>query len=564
MLYRWEFKKKPAKGVSSLLSSWMKRLNISKLLACILWNRGLRSLEEVAVFLSPNLRHLKPLSSVENLEPAAKFIADALKKDVKIAIWGDYDVDGITATSILMDFFRKKGFSPIYHIPNRLTHGYGLNIDGLKELVAQGVKCLITVDCGITNIDEVKWLREQDVDVIITDHHMALDTLPPANYIINPKLNSTAYKNIAGVGVSFLLAAALNRELPHKIDIRQYLDLVAIGTIADVVPMDIDNRILVKNGLLLLSESRRPGLVALKEVSGLKVGSRIGTEEIAFILAPRINAAGRMGDGHEGVELLLSSDIDGARKLAKRLEQYNKERKREEDRIFKRAVELARDKLNKPGLVLFGEDWHEGVIGIVASKICEKYYRPTFLLTGNNGYLKGSGRSIPEINLYSLIKRCAKSLEKYGGHPQAGGISLKKANLEQFEEMFIKSIEDVTDKLPIPTLSIEASLSFKDIDYTLLKELEMLEPFGPGNPEPVFMAENLLVTKQKRVGNEHVFLEIRDEVAKKTMWSKGWKMAGIFPDNLLSKYVKIAFYPRISTYNGLIGIDLQLKDIDII
>jgi len=562
LLYKWELKGAKGGSVPPYVFNWAKKLNISSFLARILWQRGLTSLDEMAIFLSPNLRHLKSLDSVKGLLDGAKFVARQLKAGKKIAIWGDYDVDGITSIYILVDLLKKKGFCPIYYIPERTKEGYGLNIEGLKRLISKNVECLVTVDCGISNIEEIKWLREKGVNVIVTDHHMPSDTLPEANFVINPKLGSKGYYNVAGVGVAFLFGAALNKELPHPVDMREYLDLVAIGTIADMVPMDIDNRILVKNGLLILSESKRPGIVALKEVSGINHGSYVGAEEVGYVLAPRINAAGRMSKGIEGVELLLCDDLEEARKMARRLEEYNRERKKEEEKILKQAMEIAAMKSHLPGLVLYSDNWHEGIIGIVASRICEKFYKPTFLLTGKNGVVKGSGRSIPEVDLYKVLKRCHFLLIKYGGHPQAGGISVHPENIEDFEQVFVRAIEEfLEDKVPTPTLNIEADLSLDKISYNLIKELQLLEPFGPNNPEPLFCSNGLRVTKHKVIGDAHVFLELRDEKAKKTMWGKAWKMADIIPEDVLGREVTVAFYPKLSIYNGLIGIELQLKDI---
>ncbi len=565
MLYTWEFKEIKGGHEPPYLLDWAKKLSISPFLTKLLWNRGILSLDEMSVFLSPHLRYLDPLEYIDGLVDAANFISDKLKQGTKIGIWGDYDVDGITSSCILIDFFKKKGVSPIYHIPHRIKEGYGLNIEGLKEFIKQGVGCVITVDCGIGNLEEIKWLRSQGIDVVVSDHHVPLNKLPDANYIINPKLGSRVYCNLAGVGIAFLLMAALNKLLPDPIDIREYLDLVALGTIADVVPMDIKNRILVKNGLLMLSETKRPGIVALKEVSGIGHGSQIGAQEVGFILGPRINAAGRMSKGIEALELLLCEDIDKARKIAKKLDEYNKQRKKQEDSILKQAIEMAESKSGLSGLVLYGEDWHPGIIGIVASKICDKYYRPTFLLTGKQEIIKGSGRSIPEVDLSVVLTKCANVLKKYGGHPQAGGVSLSPDQLHAFEELFVKSIEDILGyEKPSPVLNIDANVPLNRIDYNFVKELQLLEPFGPGNPEPIFCSNVLRILKHKIIGNGHVFLELRDERANKTMWGKAWNMKEVIPKQVMGKEVKVAFCPRISSYNGLIGIDLQVKDIDII
>ncbi len=561
-LFRWSIKHDVPKKHIACLRKISRELNISFLLAKLLWDRGIRSKKDIYLFLNPSLKYLKPLSSIKNLKEAARFVATILKQGQKIAIWGDYDVDGITSTAILVDFFRKKGFSPIYYIPDRFEEGYGLNIYGLKKLVSQGVKCIITVDSGISNVEEVKWLKDKGVHVVITDHHLPGDDLPDADFIVNPKLGGEGYYNVAGVGIAFLFMAALNKEFSPSLDIREYLDLVAIGTIADVVPMDLDNRILVKNGLLVLNETKRPGIIALKEVSGLNKGAKIGTYEVGYMLSPRLNACGRMAKGMLGVELLLAQDMEYAQKLAKELDTYNDLRKKEEDKILKEALDKCDKKGDVHGVVLYNEDWHEGIIGIVASRICEKVYRPTILLTGKNGIIKGSGRSIPQVDLYAVLKSCKPYLKKFGGHKQAAGLSLEPHMIEDFEKAFVETIKDmIGDEDLIPQITIDYTISFAEINYSLIKELEMLEPYGPGNPEPLFSSYKLFVKKSKIVGEEHVFLELRDEISKRTLWGKAWKMKDFIPKNIEGKYIDVAFYPKISTYNGLIGIDLYIKDL---
>ncbi len=566
MLYKWiPFEPRGGAEPPSLFR-WGRKLGISDFLVRLLWRRGLSSIEEMEVFLSPNLRYLPPLESIPELERAALFLAEILEERKEIVIWGDYDVDGITGSAVLFDFLKSRiGYEAQLHIPHRKEEGYGLNIAGIERLYNQGIRALVSVDCGISDVEAVRRAKELGMKVIITDHHLPGSQLPPADVIVNTKVNGSAYKNIAGVGVSFLLCAALNRILPGTpVDMRQYLDLVALGTIADVVFLDMENRILVKNGLLMLSESKRPGIVALKEVGGINLGACLGIEEVGFILAPRINAAGRMAHAKEALRLLLSQDIEEARALAKKLESYNRQRKREEDRILKDALAQAEEEIgkNRWGLVLFSKDWHQGVIGIVASRICEHFYRPTFLLSGEEEVLKGSGRSIPEVHLYRTLKNCSSSLRKFGGHAQAGGISICREHVEEFKDLFSRAVEEeLKGELPFPIIEIEAKVSLDMVTYDLVKELQLLEPYGPGNPEPIFCSNPLMVNNCREFGEGHLSLELADTKVKRSIWGKIWKRAEIFGKDLKGKEIVVAFYPKMSSFNGLLSLELHVRDL---
>ncbi len=566
MLYKWvAFDSKGGAEPPSLFR-WGERLGVSQFLVRLLWRRGITSLKEMEVFLFPNLRYLPPLEDVPGLMDAASFIASSVEKQEKLAIWGDYDVDGITGCAVLFDFLRSRiGYEPRIYIPHRKEEGYGLNIEGIEKLYNEGIRLLVCVDCGISDVRAIERAKEMGIDVIITDHHLPGPDLPPADIIVNTKLGGEVYKNIAGVGVSFLLCAALNRILPGcPVDIRKFLDFVALGTIADVVLLDMENRILVKNGLLMLSESTRPGIVALKEVGGINTRSSLGMEEVGFILAPRINAAGRMAHAKEALELLLTRDIEEARVLAKRLESYNRERRKEEDRILKDALSQAEEEIKREnwGLVLCSNDWNQGVIGIVASRICEHFYRPTFLVTGGNEVLKGSGRSIPQVHLYKVLERCRGVLKRFGGHAQAGGISLSRKDMEEFKVLFSRAIkEELKGEIPFPTIEIEAKVPLDKVTYDLIKELQLLEPHGPGNPEPLFCSNPLRVNSCREFGDGHLSLELCDIRAKRTIWAKAWKKAKKFGRDLKGKEILVAFYPKISNFNGLLSLELHVRDL---
>ncbi|MDK2921191.1 MAG: single-stranded-DNA-specific exonuclease [Desulfonauticus sp.] len=541
-----------------------KALNISPLLGRLLFNRGIETEKDLEIFLSPGLRHLPPLEIWPELLKTAEFIAREVKLKKRIAIWGDYDVDGITATALLADFFRQKNISCLTYIPTR-EQGYGLNKEGLKRLKEQGAHLIITVDCGIAQAQEVEFARDLGLEVIITDHHNPPLTLPPARFILNPKLTSTPYFDLAGVGVAFLLAAGLNRTLPGpRLDLRNFLDLVALGTIADVVDLSLINRILAKNGLVILGETKRPGLIALKEKSGLTSKKTLGSGDIGFILAPRINACGRLKDPNLGLKLLLTSELTEARKIAEELEQLNSLRKEIEEKILEEALLQAQENFPSPGLVVFSPHWHEGVIGIVASRIVQEFYRPCLILTQDGEYLKGSGRSIPEVNLYAILDRIKHYLEGFGGHKMAAGLKLRPQNLKPFTRAFTQTICEEAGETFTPTLHLDAEVNFNALTPSFLKELALLQPFGPKNPRPVFLSPPLQVRAQNFFGNEenHLSLLLRDNTSNLSLEGKIWRQGSKYHgQDFKDKKIRIAFTPYLSDYNDLLSISLKIEQI---
>lgn len=545
------------------LHKWSKSLNVSSFLVRLLWYRGLNSLEEMDVFLAPGLRHLAPLQEWTELQSAAKILVAAVKNNKKIVVWGDYDVDGLTSTALAVHFLKRCGCNVRSYLPNRIEQGYGLNSSGLKEMAAHGVEVLLTVDCGVANIKEVALAREMGMTTIVTDHHIPGSELPNADAIVDPKLDSCSYPNVAGVGVIFLLMAALNRKLGlSSLDIRQYLDLVALGTVADMVDLTRENRILVKNGLLLLKEAKRPGVFALKEISDLPPTAPVGSTQVGFSLAPRLNAAGRLGKPETALELLLAKDLSTARPLAAKLEKYNQDRQKLGERIHEEAQEQVQQQGESPGLVLYSPEWHQGVIGIEASRIAENFHRPTILLSSEGDELKGSGRSIPEFDLYKALSDCSEHLEAFGGHVQAAGIKLRGQNLESFRNAFNRAVlRQLGVEIPAPSLNLEAKLGLGMIDFRLVQEIDMLQPFGPGNPQPVFCSRPLFVKNQRIFGQNHLSMELRDMQAEVTMLGKLWHQAHLWGSEIKGQKVQLAFTPRFNHYNGLISIDLQVRDL---
>ncbi len=548
----------PPVGIEDIASE----LAISPFLAGLLWQRGLQSRQAMDVFLSPNLRHLASPTAWPGIEQAAQLLAQGLTAGQTLAVWGDYDVDGVTATALVIDVLRRRGIQAEHHIPERQSEGYGVNVAGIEALAARGVKLLLTVDCGISDVAALSRARELEMTVVVSDHHLPGDTLPPAHAICNPRLGDCPCPDLAGVGVAFFLMAAVNRLLPGAAaDMREVLDLVALGTIADVVPLTGQNRVLTKNGMLLLAEAKRPGIAALKEASGFSISAVLEAGHVGFGLAPRINAAGRMGRANIALDMLLAPDLAAARPLAAKLDLLNKARRKEENLITTEAIAQAQAQTDSMGHVLYAPHWHPGVIGIVASRVVEARYRPTLLLTGENGRLKGSGRSIAEFDLYAGLVACGDLLLGFGGHRQAAGLQLAPENLEALRLRFHQAVLGQLGPEPLsPRLKVDAELNFSTIDFTLLKELELLQPFGMGNPEPVFASAPVQVSASRIVGKNHVFMHLRDAAAGITLRGKAWRRAEDFGSNRTGQVLRVAFSPKIDRYNGLASIDLIVKD----
>jgi len=565
---RWTMRRTDAPPPEpALVARLAKELHISEFIASLLWRRGIASLEDMDRYLSPGLRHLSPPACWPGLEDAAAVLAQGLQENRTFAVWGDYDVDGVTAATLVVDFLRQRGHAPLARLPLRMEEGYGLNPAGVEQLASQGVRLLLTVDCGIADIEAVTRARELGMTVVVSDHHLPGQQLPPAHAVVNPRLCECPCPDLAGVGVAFFLMAALNRMLPGApADMRQFLDLVALGTLADVVPLKGQNRILVKNGLLLLGEAPRPGIAALKEVSGFAHKAPLGAGKVVFSLAPRINAVGRLDDAAKALELLLAPDYDSALPLARELDDCNASRRAEEERILTQALEQAEEQSQRLGLVLCADDWHPGVIGIVASRVVEAMYRPALLLCKpepppqGEALLKGSGRSISECDLYQALQDCAGLLQRFGGHRQAAGLSLPPENLEALRDSFHEAVERQVGPEPLaPQQLVDAELGFGQIDQTLLRELEMLQPFGMGNPEPVFISPPVQVLNHRVFAEKHVSLSLRDMAANVILRAKAWRQAESLGPELAGATVRVAFTPKLDTYRGTPSIDLHIR-----
>ncbi len=549
-------------------------LGVSPLLLHLLQIRGFMKESDIQAFLSPHLRLLAPLEQWPGLLQAADLIVKLLLEGKKFAVWGDYDVDGITSTTLVLDVLEAHGFSVLAHIPERYSEGYGLNIANIDMLAEKGVEAILTVDCGVSDYESVAHAKSLGLSIIVSDHHLPPEILPPADAICNPRMGECPCPDLAGVGITFFLMCAVNKALQEHskvtFDMRKVLDLVAMGTLADMVALHGQNRILVKNGLLTIAEAKRPGLAALKTVCNFDRSAKLGGGQIVFSLAPRINAAGRMGHAHLALDLLRCSDFDLAVSLAKQLDELNIQRRKDEERIHEEARVQAREQVANGGLglVLYGHDWHQGIIGIVASRIVEEFYRPTLILCDGMTGIKGSGRSVKEFDLHDGLTKLADLLENYGGHPLAAGLSIMPERLPELQLGFDKiAQEHFKDVAPIPSLSIDAIIDFSAASNAIfLRELELLQPFGVGNAEPVFGSPPLQVKSMRFFGytKEHVLLQVMDETTDITLHAKIWRKAAEFSSDIVGKRIYLAYTPLISTYNGMASVEIRVKDWKII
>ncbi len=510
-----------------------KDLNINPILILLLEKRGITTRESIISFLQPSLNELPRPSEMKGMAKAASLIVEAIETSTDIIIWGDYDVDGVTGTCLLMSFFQSIGVKSSFFIPNRFNDGYGLNIDQLKKLKNNSLlknPLLITVDCGISNIKEISFAKEIGFSVIVTDHHEPGHTISEADAILNPKQSNCSFleKNLSGVGVAFYLAAGIRAKL-LKTDffnkgvnipiLKNLMDLVAVGTIADMVPLTPVNRILVKGGFEVLSTDPREGFRELLTRCDINQGDQLTTDDISFNLAPKINAAGRMEDANIAAKLLISKDKKESKKLAQQLERLNNQRKKICSDILEDTLTFRHNELYQhENFVILTGEFNLGIIGIIASQLVNKLNVPVILLTETTdnigkSILKGSGRSVNNINLFSCISDCKELLITFGGHKMAAGLSLSKENLNHFIDLFSQSIELWTkDNVPIiesqENIQIPVDMVFAQ---KTPEQLLLLEPFGEGNEKPIFLDNDPIIIKSQTLGSnsEHLKLWIR-------------------------------------------------------
>jgi single-stranded-DNA-specific exonuclease len=595
-----------------------KSASISPVLARVFINRGIKTPEEISYFLNPHISQISDPFGIQGMSTAVDRITAASIKGEKVLVHGDYDVDGLSATAIILKALKILGIDCHYFIPNRMEHGYGFNLSSVKYAKQIGAALIITVDCGITSFEAAALCRKEGIDVIITDHHEpirsqksarpasrseagevrsqnenppsppfakgglaslkipspsrgegkgggeSLDTdflLPDALAVINPKISNlkSQVSDLSGAGVAFKLAQALVMMQDTRSTMHDFLDLAALGTMADVVPLTGENRLIVKEGVKLIENRARPGLNALKKVSGIEK-RMLKPGLLSFTIIPRINAAGRISDSNNVVKLLLTDSEDEAIDISLWLDKLNSERQRIEEEVYQEALCKLNSKGAGPVIVLSSEGWHQGVIGIVASRIAEAFYRPAVVISTEGHIARGSARSIPSFNICKALTGCREFLVRFGGHKQAAGLELETKDITSFEECINKIGEEIlTGKDFISSLEIDADVDFSDINFNLAKELEMLEPFGFGNSEPLLGAKRLEVLYPKVVKNNHLKMKLRQK--NQSIDAIGFDMAAFFDrlNSTGSTTVDAVFTPFINEWEGSRYLQLNLK-----
>lgn len=545
-------------------------LDISSRLATILINRGFDDPRSAHDFLHPSLHNLPDPFLLAGMDKAVDRLILAFRRRERVFIFGDYDMDGISSTAILVDYLRRTGFEVDYSIPSRLTDGYGLNPEALKKAKSSGTGLAITVDCGISDYEEIILANTLGIDIIVTDHHQIPENTPPAFAIINPHLKECRYpyKELAGVGVAFNLMMALRKRLRQTglakdVNLLQYLDLVALGTVADVMPLTGVNRIFVSFGLVEINKAYRRGIRTLLSTCHFQRGQQITARDLAFRLAPRVNAVGRIANAGIAVELFLTKDQAVATRQAHYLEECNERRRQIEKEIKLEVDKLITENeglLSAKVILLASENWHPGVVGIVSSRIAESYGKPTILIALKDGVGRGSGRSIPGLNLVKILEQYQSDMIRFGGHEQAVGLTIAQENIS----ILRKHIDDYLtacgpSQVELPELLLDGTLKSEEVNRKLLKELELLQPFGQGNPEPVFTLSSMKLVKATLIGQSgrrHLKFVFADHSKGISLPGIAFNFTGICPQ--AGEKLDLAFTPEENVWKGKSEIRINL------
>ncbi len=542
-------------------------------MAQIFINRGIKTPAEISSFLNLHISQLSDPFAIQGIKIAVDRIIAAQKSGERVLVHGDYDVDGLSATAIILKALKMLGIDSHYFIPNRMEHGYGFNLSSVRKAKQIGANLIITVDCGITSFEAAALCKKEGIDVIITDHHepMRVESsefeqngnrdfiLPDAMVIINPKLSTlnSQLSTLSGAGVAFKLVHALATIYDSRFTIHDFLDLAALGTMADVVPLTGENRLIAKEGLRLIEDGTRPGLRALKKVSGIE-GKGLKPRLLSFTIIPRINAAGRVSDSNNVVKLLLTDSEDEALDISLWLDKLNLERQQIEEEVYQEAIYKLNSKDVGSVIVLSSEGWHQGVVGIVASRIAEAFYRPAFVISIEGGVARGSARSIPSVDIYKALTGCKEFLSGFGGHKQAAGLQLESKDISSFEECINRIVNEIhAGKDFIPSLEVDAVVDFSDINFNLTREISMLEPFGFGNSEPLLGSKRLEVLYPRIVKDNHLKMKLRQK--NQSIDAIGFDMAVFFDRLEGSTTVDAVFAPFVNEWEGSRCLQLNLK-----
>lgn len=511
--HRWTLAAQPSPEIVTRLA---KEISVPETIARVLVLRGIEDYDKAKAYFRPTLDLLHDPFLMDGMQAASARLITALSNKERIRVFGDYDVDGTNGASMLYLFLKELGGNVSYYIPDRIKEGYGISKTGIDRAVQDGTTVFLSVDCGITAVEQVAYAASLGLDVIICDHHEAGENIPAALAVLDPIKPGDAYpfKHLCGCGVGFKLLQAIAIKTGKESLLPSYLDFVALASTADIVPLTGENRVLVRLGLESINKNPRPGIRALIESAGFKPGM-VHTGQIVFGLAPRINAVGRLGDAMRAVQLLTSETADDAQRLAKVLEEENQNRRKIDGDTFEEAQILVERMYDDVGaeaaLVLHQDHWHPGVVGIVASRMVEKYYKPSIMMATVDGVAKGSARSVSGFNIYDALKKCEETILQFGGHKYAAGVTVELAKLEEFTEAFKNAVRDLmTDELRLPEIRIDAEIAFSEITPRLVRLLNEFQPFGPGNMRPTFLARNLELSGPPRiVGKNHLRFKVK-------------------------------------------------------
>ena len=555
----WKIYEVDEKKVEKISSKY----NLNKLISTILANRNITTEEEIRLFLSPTRKDFHNPFLIKDMEKSVERIIKAIENNEKVTIYGDYDVDGITSITVLKSFLKDRGLETSQYIPNRLNEGYGLNNNAIEKIKQQGCDLMITVDCGISAINEINYASSLGIETIITDHHEPGNEIPKAFAVIDNKRKDSKYpfRELAGVGVVFKLIQAIGIKLGLKEEeYLKYLDIVCVGTISDIVPLVDENRVIAKLGLMLIRQTRNIGLKSIIDTSGY---TKIDSNSISFGIAPRINACGRMGKAEDALELFLSKNYNEVSELAKKLNDYNKLRQDTEKEIYENAIkQIEQNKLDKNNsIIVGGHNWHHGVIGIVSSKITEMYFKPSILLSfEEDGIGTGSGRSIPGFDLHEALTKCLGSVEKFGGHSMAVGLTVKKEKFEEFKKEFeqIATNSNVSEIMPI--INIDAKIDFSAINKDMVESLKQLEPFGEGNKMPVFVFKNLKIDSIRALSEgKHLKLTLKE--GSTVVNAIGFNIGNLADEYRIGDKIDVVGVLEVNNFNGVESLQINIKDI---
>lgn len=557
---------KIAESDNSAVEKLSKALNISRLTSKVMINRGIIDIDEVEEFLNPNIEDFLDPFLLMDMDIAVDRIIEAIHKGENIWIYGDYDVDGVTSTSILILYLKTLCENVQFYIPDRMTEGYGLNNEAIDYIKGNGGELIISVDCGIKSFDVAEYCRAIGIDLIITDHHTCDEELPKALAVINPNRLDSDYpfKKLAGVGVALKLIQALALKIDTKIDYRNILPIVAIGTVADVVSLTGENRIIVKNGLYMIKYTDNQGVNALLEVTGLG-NKEINSGHIGFVIGPRINATGRIGMAKYAVHLFTTKDYNEAMRLANMLDEENIKRQNIEAKILEEAeyiinkeVDLEKDKI----LVIASENWHSGVIGIVSSRITEKYHRPSILISIEGDEGRGSARSISSFDLYENLSKCKDLLIKFGGHRQAAGLTIKKDEIDKFRKRINNIADEILDEIDlVPQSIVDAEIDIEEVILDSAKELKLLEPFGINNPSPIFLLRGILIKAIRPIGKDGKHLKLTIMKADQYVDCIGFNFGSYYNDLKIGQKIDLVVSIDINDFLGQQSVQLIIRDI---